>query len=972
MLSSEVFPELDQSEIDDLLTQTTSLIRAAEVEPIARSGGFLADDSVVRLTPDLSHEAFPLAAIMRTEASAWVDAVAAIHGLDEVWSAALFDPATELIFDWTVRSVCSLMNAAESEGRLIGVDGGRRYRDFSRRWFSEFRSEHGRRFALAREGWVRSWNHLLEAVLELRGRLADVRADLERTLGVSVDDPVRQIQLDGDSHNHGRRVAHITMASGRRVVYKPRSVDGEAGFASLVRMLPEAIVGELSAATVVSRVDHGFMEFVARDAERRAPDSAFAERTGRLGALLYALNSQDMHFENVVASVKGPVPVDLETVLHPARVTSESSHRAADAAEVLLGQSIYGMGLLPLILLAREGRRDGHFDVGFLGERQAAAPGPFRRPSLVNPYSASMRVHLLDDFGDPQAEEPRAVRTQQETRALAAAFKVGFASAYRGVLENRAAFADAVRLSLAGAVLRYVHNPTSLYALVSRSLTSSIATRDRELQKLLAARIALSSRGVDPRLTASEVRQLLAGDIPYFMTKPVETLLHDGDGHVVAELTATPLAEWAAKLDRMGEQDLTAQLAMVDSAFSASVPDNHLAATRTLNVTATASDIVDVVRRIADQLRDSAAPDRTASLPPTWIGPMAAASGTRPWPPGVLSYDLYTGRTGIALALASAGYVLDDASYRAVAYDVLGRTAQLLDSDGLEMRNLRLVGGSAYTGMAGVLWALWHAANLLGDPSLARSAERFVPRLLAELAPDPSDLDMIRGSLGCSLVARFLAPSEPTLAAYEQRIVRAVLDRRNREMWGQSGFAHGISGALYALAGMPRDAVPDAAFIGLLGALDELWDAGQNNWWTNVGHESVAHGWCHGRAGIVTALARVARTRPHVSGADVELHLDALCAEGFGINLTHCHGDLGNLDLLRALDRMGVGGMRSRIAGATADLAPGVLAARLCDSSSRYSTNPSLLVGKSGVLLHLAGRLDTSLSIWPTVLDGAR
>ena len=95
---------------------------------------------------------------------------------------------------------------------------------------------------------------------------------------------------------------------------------------------------------------------------------------------------------------------------------------------------------------------------------------------------------------------------------------------------------------------------------------------------------------------------------------------------------------------------------------------------------------------------------------------------------------------------------------------------------------------------------------------------------------------------------------------------------------------------------------------------------------------------------------------------------DALLADGFGRNLTHCHGDLGNWDLLRVVDdALGGGGYADRAR-------PKISAQRITDGlqnpASRYSTSNALMVGSSGVLLHLVQRL-SGLRLMPTVLDEA-
>jgi lantibiotic modifying enzyme len=439
-------------------------------------------------------------------------------------------------------------------------------------------------------------------------------------------------------------------------------------------------------------------------------------------------------------------------------------------------------------------------------------------------------------------------------------------------------------------------------------------------------------------------------------------VLRHVDDAAGARLPSSPLEYCRRRLSRLSESDLRQQLTLVRSAFLANIAEEPLS--RVSHGTATVDELTRLANRIASDLVATARHDRDRALPLTWVAPLAATTTRRPWPPGVLGYDLFTGRTGIALALAAAGRVLDRSDCRGVAAGVFQPCSDLLDDGALDVAVTR-IGTSAYTGTAGLLWAMFQAGGLLDQSRWQASATRHARRLLATMDPGPPG-DVISGQSG--VFAALAAPlvDDPAWAAFgEGGLTTLMTLPAGSTVLQHSGFAHGLAGPLWYASRLAGEQCLDLVGPWLLDRLAEFFDPGSDNWKTGPSAR-FSHGWCHGRAGITAALAGVHRRRPQwVSAERLTQLAEAVLDDGFGRNLTHCHGDLGNWDLLRVVD----GAIGSDYAErATATLSVQRIVDGLDNPASRYATSNALMVGSSGVLLHLVQRL-SGLRLMPTMLD---
>jgi type 2 lantibiotic biosynthesis protein LanM len=1011
---AEYYPELNSDEFEETiipLTQfdddVTAVLGDSRTGSSSRTPvpGGCAD--VAATVEEWLHrsEEYPFQHVVRTVAAALADAepLASFADLFADKQAALvqlLERAEARLRGMYTRPLVAAINHARENGLLQGATSRERYEYFvEQSGRMSFTTVSGLSFPILQDVTRIILRNETDSIRELCTRLRADRTAIQDIFGIDTTDPLVSFGLpEGDTHHHGRAVSVLAFRSGKRLVYKPRDVSGEAAYVSIASELNARLGTGLVAATVLERDRYGYVEYI--DAEDVSDISAeFLYASGELAAVLYLLNARDMHFENILPTRRGPVPIDLETILHPERVHTGPIPEATGNAYETIAQSVYGIGILPLVM-AGKGGDAGHVDLGFLGA-QGRGNSPFKAVQFEDPYTD----HVSLTFQAAAAAERRTVvnaLTEDEVHDLGRHMADGFTKVYRAAMSDRDGWTALLRKTATNLRIRYVHNPTVLYAQTLRMTSSPSALEDIAPYLDLLKRIAIASPSSDRQIVRSEMRQLAERDVPYFTVASTDTALTDGEGtEVGAAFDRSPLDLALAKAARMTEFDLGEQLRLIHSAFASRFPDNHLTPVaspapvpggHSPALLAPGNELMELVTALCDHLIATSLPDRFPDLPRTWIGPRASAEADRPWPPCVLGYDLYTGRTGPALALAAAGRLLDDSRYRDLSAQIFSTTAEILSTQSYEIRNLQQFGFGGYTGMAGILFALSTAGEILGEDSWARAAQGAVPLILDQVRSLPLGrlpLDVISGLAGALSCITAIGGShaDAAMTALTSLLVDALQNDGSGDGLGsvlaQSGFGHGISGILHALSRahphLPRGQRPlvESTLADMVGRLHGFFDPGEGNWHTSLDRPgSFATGWCHGATGIALGLSAYGT----VSGGDEVVRLrdkaiDNTLRLGFGRNLTWCHGDLGNHDALITLADCGVTSLRTEIAKIEQRwLQPETFARKLGDTRSRYAHTNSLLVGTAGIVLHLVNRVDPANRVSPItfVASGGR
>ena len=748
-------------------------------------------------------------------------------------------------------------------------------------------------------------------------------------------DPGLVVDIDayvGDPHCRGRRVVIAAFESGARLVYKPRPLDVDLHFQQFLAFINERLDGPpFRTMTVMARDGYGWLEFI--DAKPcRSLDEArrYYWRVGGLLAALHALRGVDCHFENVIAHGDQPVPVDLETIFHPALSYREPERYDRRLAARLMMRSILRVGLLPV-------PTGGADPAGGIDLSGVASVEGLMSPDRVLHWEKrgtdemrAVREHVEMQGADNRPHLDGRPLDVLEFRDEIAA---GFADVYRLIARER----DAL-LAPGGPVaafttdtVRVVLRATRAYGLllsesVHPDLLRDALDRDRFFDRLW---VGVDERPALARVVHAEHRDLSRADIPYFTGRPDSRDLWTSDGERIADFFDRPTLDLVhERISAMSEDDLARQQWMVTLSLgslasrrdeTAPRPPARNAA-RTVERTVWQRSMIEQAVRIGDRLGAIAEWDGDDVA---WV---ALEFREQKWFLAPVSIDLYVGLPGVTLFLAylsrmSRSMNLSGADDREALAQSAERTLLRITAES----TLESIG--AFSGWGGLLYTFTHLAVLRPDAAGLRAVcDRSVHRI-EELFDRDEDIDVVgglAGAIGTLCAAHAARTSERALEVAvrcgERLVARAEKDP-NGLWWRtrlchvpQTGFSHGNSGIAWALLTL-GDATRDQRFrragYAAIAMEREVLRAAHADEASRDVHASVEEGsvtasWCYGTPGLglarLHALQSAERAGETSAAAVLKAELEeftiATLEHGFIDNHCLCHGDLGNLDFI--------------------------------------------------------------------------
>jgi type 2 lantibiotic biosynthesis protein LanM len=763
--------------------------------------------------------------------------------------------------------------------------------------------------------WLAASEELVERLAHDHAALGDAFAG-GRDLG-----PVTSLETGlPDPHRGGRAVAILGFGDGAKIVYKPKDLRIDIAWAALLRWLDdnEAPV-LLKAPAVIARDDYGWAAFVpADDPQAAPPDAAYHRRAGALLALFHLLQGADFHHENVIISGGYPIPVDLETLLHPRRQPPNAAgvrDLAMAAAERRLKSSVLTTLYLPQWVLSLRG---GPIAIGGL-DRPPQRNSEDRRFRHVNTDA----MEFADGAGPPPQETHPA---GPEAGEYAGAVADGFAEMYRFVMHNRDALldADGPLRRFAGVRVRQVRQPTGTYfgllwrAAAPANLSDGV---DWSLHFEFLARGLLIDGPTAPDLRAVACEQvaLTRLDIPFFRAVSDDCWLDACDGtRIEGALAAAPLESALAHAASMDEDDLAFQLRIIN----ATLPGRRRSAVGRTGGQTNAPDSdaagLDAARQIGETLaRGAIRSDGSAA----WIGTVLLDHDHSTL--GVCGPDLCSGSAGIALFLAALARATRDAHFRDLAEAALRPVRVMLGAADGGARAARTLGLGAGSGIASIIYVLSHLSRLLHDPHLLSGARGLARLIDPDLIAADRSYDALAGAAGAILVLLTLHRATEDPADLERAVICGQHLLRRQVTDGPAaawptlphkvalpiGMAHGTAGialALLRLYDRTGEETFRAAGAAALAHERRGFIASASNWPMTPDSEGgiLLCQWCYGAPGI--GLSRLAML-DLIDDPDLPGEIDAAIRTTLAASPAHvdypCCGNCGQIEFLLSAGR---------------------------------------------------------------------
>ncbi len=714
---------------------------------------------------------------------------------------------------------------------------------------------------------------------------------------------------EGDLHNGGQSVVILSFDKAK-LVYKPRDMRIEKAFNSALAHLNTQLINvHYRTLTIHIRDGYGWVEFVSPTACKTLEDVRhFYRAEGGLIAILHLIGGFDFHRENLIASGPDPVIVDLETLFY---TTPEMSFLGRDDPfkDAIKYPAVHQLfnSVVTTLLLPQNARNEGFSGIA----------GDEMRHNVVKVFDTKTnQVSRAPDAGVAFQNQPRLHGKRVSPAAHLEDISAGYNELYEHFLSHRDMYAapdsplGAIAQHTARAVLRDTDGfVTLLDESFHPTLLQSRAARAAHFLNLWPQ---ITAKPGSAPLFAEDFRQLWNGDVPYYAYKPRQAQISRPDGTPTGfSFEKSGYARYLKRLTSLSPADKTLQSWIIRTSLEqadvtalapyvpSKAPPNTSAA---MALETTHQHLMQFALKGSEYL--------------DWLSFTAAADDSLIIAPVDLS--LYAGISGIALYLAHyAAHTTQPNDLKNAQAAYANMAAQVAD-DGPA-----LTAAGAFDGHGGIAYTLIHLAALWQQPELISQALKEL-EIAHTLVENTNAFDIISGSAGLVLVA---------MAGYEHNKDRRFLDHalrfsahlrglqradENGPYWATednaralTGFSHGQSGVMLAFARILKhvnDPPLETLLHNLIDRENMDFSPQSNNWidwrWVNQGdegaQEATEHYWCNGSAGIALTRACLLDTELTHPALEADLHAATLATleGGCGHNLSLCHGDLGNLDIL--------------------------------------------------------------------------
>ncbi|MFO7537912.1 MAG: type 2 lanthipeptide synthetase LanM family protein, partial [Chloroflexota bacterium] len=710
----------------------------------------------------------------------------------------------------------------------------------------------------------------------------------------------------------------------------------------------------------------------------------FYKRQGAYLALLYALQANDFHFENLIATGEYPIPVDLETLFMPLP-PPETDNELPE--HLLLMDSVLQVGLLPMRIWTE--RIAEGIDISGLGMRAGqltSHPLPVWRQIETDEMHLD-REHLPLD---PGKHQPVWQGKPVNVTNYGADVVEGFKTVYNLLLQWREELlsANGPLNCVANDKIRFVLRPTQVYALLLQESTHPDLLRDAVDRDQFYDRLWVNSSDSKHFYPVIPFEQddLWQFDVPIFTTSPDSTDLWTSHGYQIKNFFCqTGLERVKQKLKKFNQADLTQQIWLIKASLATLAQvTHHLVKTKTRSSSplslaqcnqfdpqATNKErLLNNATKLGNHLMNTA---HTQGEETFWLGMRHDFAGNF-YAVEPLGVQLYSGLPGVALFLAYLGHITEEVKYTNMAQRTIRTTLSLL-----ERKNVVIDKVGAFEGWGGLIYTLTHLGTLWDDEFLLKQAINRAEQLPTLITKDNS-YDIVTGNAGCigTLLALHHAVNMPDLlniaATCGDHLCKQTIEINGSVAWQQhdftivkqplTGFSHGVAGIAWSLMHLAQ-ATGEQKYADIATkSLDyerSLFSVEVQNWpdlrdfsqpEEHVTQDKTVfmNAWCHGAPGI--GLARLS-TLPWLDNQvvrnEIETAIKTTLAQGFGDSHCLCHGDLGNLELfLQAQRHLG-----QEFANHTKALQVSILTSVeedgwLCGNPSHLE-EPGLMTGLAGI-----------------------
>ncbi|MBF0120320.1 MAG: type 2 lantipeptide synthetase LanM [Desulfobacterales bacterium] len=674
---------------------------------------------------------------------------------------------------------------------------------------------------------IKNWSDILADLVK---RLNSDKEQIENVLnhGATVGKADKIDMYLSDRHNNGRTVMCITFENGLKVIYKPRSLKIDSAWKIfLVELKQKGLNTNILTPVLIDQEEYGWVEHIENRGLSTPYDaSMYYLSCGMLLAIAYALGSNDLHKDNLIACGSQPVVIDLETIMRPEVRSFDYNEKKDPDVLQEISDRFWNKSVLNIMLLPVWTPLNQHL------MRDYGGLTPFDNvyytiPDWQDINSDKMRLAPCQAPAKPSPNCPHYQGKISNVKDYVDKVEEGFKTAYDFFLDHRdEAVCKGGWLDIfKGCEFRLLARTTQIYGDMIEYITSPELLKDgaifsSTIEGLAPAFLRYAPLNRLPYLwnVFKQERDAISQlDIPIFYNRTDDIGIYTKTGNIVSDYFLNTANENSREQFKyMNHVDRDDQLKLIRSSLSIrysdqteinTVNNQEWVAKQNEKGPLTKAEIMDAVLAIAEEI-DRRAIFKDGQI--QWITrqthPITHQLILGPLPP-----LLYNGKSGIGLFFSACFYKSRMEKFKekgkACFKDLLG----MLKNERLRATLRHFSIGHA-SGICGCIHAMILSGRFLESSELTEAALDMAKLIIPEKIENDEGLDILSGSAGCILTMLALM-RETSIKSYldiavkcGDHLLKKRINFQNHKLWPSSfasqpltGFGHGASGCACAL-----------------------------------------------------------------------------------------------------------------------------------------------------------------------------
>lgn len=335
----------------------------------------------------------------------------------------------------------------------------------------------------------------------------------------------------GDTHEKGKFVIKIYFDE-NSIIYKPRNLYITKCFYSFIEWTNKRFnLYKLPTVKTIWNDTYTIEECIIYEScETESEIERFYNRIGYYITILYLLNGNDIHFENIIAHKEYPYIIDLETLFAHNSEQLIYKNLAIENIAKNIHQSVKGSCLLPSYMFGNQ--KDRGVDISGLGGKKAELPG--KRLVLSSLNSDNIRFEMQKGYIENNENIPMLNMNRVDYSKYINFILLGFLQFMNIIRDNKEEFIEKIKMFRdvkTRQVLRATNNYGYMLQFASHpSYTQNMVFIERMFETVW------NHPYINMQIASCEVEELLEDDIPVFYCLASGKNVFSGRGREIQNL----------------------------------------------------------------------------------------------------------------------------------------------------------------------------------------------------------------------------------------------------------------------------------------------------------------------------------------------------------------------------------------------------------------------------------------------------